>query len=106
MRLITSTWLVEGGRVSLSLYGRVAFHTMKGPYHIWASETLAEKTACYADLATRNKARYKEDKRDWEAEQVAHRLYATRAHPGRKAEFKHTRATGAFTLEEGKGGIN
>jgi hypothetical protein len=68
--------------------------------------TPAEKTACYVDLAARNKAQYKEDKRDWEAEQVPHRLHATRAHPGRKAEFKHTRATSAFTLEEGKGGIN
>jgi Transposase/DDE superfamily endonuclease len=78
----------------------------KGPYHIWEPETLAEKKACQADLAARNRERYEEDRLAWEAQNALHRLHATRSQTGPRAAFKHTKETGAFVLEEGKGGIN
>lgn len=34
------------------------------------------------------------------------RLHATRAQAGTRATFKHTRKTGAYVREEGKGGID
>ena len=78
----------------------------KGPYHIWEHETPAEKKACQADLATRNRERYEEDRLTWEAQNALHRLHATRSQTGPRATFKHTKETRAFVLEEGKGGIN
>ena len=57
-------------------------------------------------MATRNKDRYKEDCLAWEAQNALHRLHATRSQTGPHATFKHTKETGAFVLEEGKGGIN
>jgi hypothetical protein len=57
-------------------------------------------------LAARNKDRYEEDYLVWEAQNVLHRLHATRSQTGPCATFKHTKETGAFVLEEGKGGIN
>ena len=34
------------------------------------------------------------------------RIHVTRNQPGRRAQFKHDEATGAYVLKEGKGGIN
>jgi DDE superfamily endonuclease len=78
----------------------------KGPYHIWEDETLAKKRSCKADLAARNAERYKKDKEDWEMVYSIERLHATRAQSGPKAQFKHTEKTGAYILNEGKGGVN
>ena len=58
------------------------------------------------DLKARNAKRYDEDKLKWELEYGLRRIYVTRNQLGPKAQFKHTRETGAYILEEGKGGIN
>ena len=78
----------------------------KGPYHIWRDETPTEKAACKKDLATRNAAKYEKDKEEWEISQLVHRLHATHAQSGKRAQFKHDEKTGAYVLNEGKGGVN
>ena len=78
----------------------------KGPYHIQELETLDEKKACQADLATRNRERFEEDRLAQEAQNALYKLHATRSQTRPRAAFKHTKETRAFVLEEGKGGIN
>ena len=78
----------------------------KGPFHIWEDETKEEKEACLKDLATRNAAKYENDKALWEIENRIRRLQATSIVPGRKPVFKHDESTRAYILREGKGGIN
>jgi hypothetical protein len=78
----------------------------KGPYHIWTEETPAEKAACKKDLKARNSARYSSDLAKWELEDAMRRIHITRNQPGARAQFKHTEATGAYVLKDGKGGIN
>ena len=78
----------------------------KGPYYIWEDETPAEKRMCKADLASRNAERYEKDKEEWEMAYSIHRLHTTRAQSGPRAQFKHTEKTGAYVLNEGKGGVN
>ena len=78
----------------------------KGPFHIWEEETPAEKKACQRDLKARNAARHDKDKEEWEMAQLIHRLHATRAQSGTRAQWKHTKENGAYVLKEGKGGIN
>jgi hypothetical protein len=38
--------------------------------------------------------------------QLIYRLHATRAQPGKRAQFKHDEKTGAYILNNGKGGVN
>ena len=78
----------------------------KGPYHIWEDETPAEKRSCKADLAARDAERYEKDKEEWEMACSIERLHVTRAQSGPRAQFKHTKKTGAYILNEGKGGVN
>ena len=78
----------------------------KGLFHIWEDETKEEKEACLKDLATRNSARYKKDKVNWELESRIRRLQVTSTIPGHKPVFKHNENTRAYVLKEGKGGIN
>ena len=78
----------------------------KGPFHIWEDETKEEKQACIKDLEARNAARYEEDKINWELENGIRRLRATSTMPGCKPTFKHNEETGAYVLNEGRGGIN
>lgn len=78
----------------------------KGPYHIWATETAADKKAMHADLAARNEAKFEGDLLAWIGTDSAHRLHATRAQPGKHANFKHTKHNGKLVVDEGKGGIN
>jgi len=81
-------------------------YNKKGPYHIWSPETKAEKEACKKDLDARNTARYEEDCRKWELEYGLRRIHITRNQSGPRAQFQHTEDTGAYVLNEGKGGIN
>jgi hypothetical protein len=78
----------------------------KGLFHIWEDETKEEKQACIKDLEARNAVRYEEDKLNWELENGIRRLRATSTMPSRKPTFKHNEETGAYVLNEGKGGIN
>jgi hypothetical protein len=61
---------------------------------------------CKADLAARNAERYEKDKEEWEMVYSIHQLHATRAQSEPRAQFKHTKETGAYVLNEDKSGIN
>jgi hypothetical protein len=53
-----------------------------------------------------NAEKYEEDKKKWELEYAMRRIHITRNQPGKRAQFKHTEETGAYVLNDGKGGIN
>jgi hypothetical protein len=76
------------------------------PFYIWENKSKEEKEACLKDLATRNTARYKNDKALWEIENRIRRLQATTTAPGQKPVFKYNKSTRVYILREGKGRIN
>jgi hypothetical protein len=61
---------------------------------------------CKTDLAIRNTKRYERDKEEWEMAYSIYQLYVTRAQSRPRAQFKHTKETGAYVLNKGKGGVN
>jgi hypothetical protein len=79
---------------------------IKGPYHIWEKETVAERKAIEVDLKARNAERYESDKAKWELEYAMQRIHITRNQPGPRATFKHNEDTGAYIVKERQGGIN
>ena len=78
----------------------------KGPWHIWEPESLAEKAVSKKDLAVQNAARKASNKAKWDAIQVVHRLHATRAQTGTRAQWQHTELTGKIIWKDGQGGID
>lgn len=78
----------------------------KGPYHIQEEETVAEKKAMKEDLKARNAAQYESDKAKWELEYAMKRIHITRNQLGPRAVFVHDEDTGAYVVNEGRGGIN
>jgi transposase len=79
---------------------------IKGPYHIWEKETVAERKAIEVDLKARNAERYESDKAKWELEYAMQRIHITRNQPGPRVTFKHNEDTGAYIVKEGWGDIN
>ena len=59
-----------------------------------------------ADLKRHNDARYEEDKAKWELEYAMTRIYIICNQSGPCAQFKHNKDTGAYIVDEGRGGIN
>jgi len=80
----------------------------KGPYYIWPKETKAMKQKCEKDLKDWNAEIFERDYEEWKtALPIAHlSLDRQGKRKGRKPQFNHETYGTAFTLNEGKGGIN
>ena len=76
----------------------------KGPFHIWRSETPAEKRAAQDDLDRINNLNEPNARRNWELETGFRRL-GLRNQRGRVPVWKFTEKTGKLT-RSGKGGVD
>jgi hypothetical protein len=77
----------------------------KGPYHIWKSETAAQKKAAEITIATLNTEREPELKEEWELNTAMSRA-GLRNKPGIKPTWQFNKKSGKLVREKGKGGID
>jgi hypothetical protein len=78
----------------------------KGPFHIWAKETAAQKKAAQKEINDYNGAHEMNARIEWELRTAMRRLNINRNPPGRKPTWKFTAARGAMKRTGKAGGID
>jgi hypothetical protein len=78
----------------------------KGPYHIWAKETTAQKKAAQKEIDEYNGAHEMSARIEWELETAMRRLNVNRNPSGRKPTWKYTAKRGAMKRTGKAGGID